>query len=130
MILPGYEPYRNLAYLLIAIQGIGLAIMLNTGTSLISDVIGADSDNSAFVYGMYSLFDKFANGAFLFWLMANYASDPIALRYVLGLTPVVCAIFSYLLTWVGQTWYGHLMLQIDNGENKEEEETEMKHMIN
>lgn len=75
--------------------------MLNTGTSLISDVIGADSENSAFVYGMYSLFDKFANGLFLFWLMANYASDPLALRYVLGLTPVVCAIFSYFLTWVG-----------------------------
>jgi len=35
--------------------------MLNTATSLISDVIGSDAENSAFVYGCYSLFDKFAN---------------------------------------------------------------------
>ena len=39
--LPADEPYRKLAYPFIAVQGIGLAIMLNTGTSLISDVIGA-----------------------------------------------------------------------------------------
>ena len=105
--LPADEPYRKLAYPFIAVQGIGLAIMLNTGTSLISDVIGADSENSAFVYGMYSLFDKFANGGFLFWVLDAYASDAVALRYVLGLTPVVCAVLSAALTWVGQACYGH-----------------------
>ncbi len=47
-----------------------MAIMLNTATSLISDVIGNDSENSAFVYGCYSLFDKFANGALLYWIIA------------------------------------------------------------
>ena len=33
--------------------------MINTATSLISDVIGTDSKNSAFVYGFYSLMDRF-----------------------------------------------------------------------
>ena len=57
---------RAAVYPLAAFQNIGLIIMLNTATSLISDVIGTDSKNSAFVYGCYSLLDKFANGAMLF----------------------------------------------------------------
>ena len=35
--------YRNLVYPLSAIQGVGMAIMMNTATSLISDLIGNDS---------------------------------------------------------------------------------------
>lgn len=61
---------RWLIYPLAAIQGVGLAIMLNTATSLISDVIGNDSESSAFVYGCYSLFDKFANGGLLYYVSA------------------------------------------------------------
>ncbi len=56
---------RWLIYVCAAIQGIGLAIMLNTATSLISDVIGNDDSASAFVYGSYSFFDKLANGVIL-----------------------------------------------------------------
>ena len=73
--LPDQNPYRLLVYPFVACQGIGLAIMLNTATSLISDVIGTDSENSAFVYGVYSLFDKFANGILLYWIVATFASD-------------------------------------------------------
>lgn len=50
--------------------GVGLALMLNTGTSLISDVLGNDTKSGAFVYGCYSLLDKFANGFLLYWLVA------------------------------------------------------------
>lgn len=64
---------RNWIYPLNAFQGIGIAIMLNTATSLISDVIGNDSENSAFVYGCYSLFDKFANGILLYWIVSSYS---------------------------------------------------------
>ena len=49
--------------------------MLNTATSLISDVIGSDAENSAFVYGVYSLFDKFANGFLLYYIVATYPDD-------------------------------------------------------
>lgn len=73
--LPDTSPGRNLVYPLVAVQGIGLAIILNTATSLISDIIGQDAENSAFVYGVYSLFDKFANGFLLYYIVATYTED-------------------------------------------------------
>ena len=57
-------------YISSALIGVGLALMLNTGTSLISDVLGGDVKSAAFVYGAYSLLDKFANGFLLYWLVA------------------------------------------------------------
>ena len=56
-------------YPLAFVQGLGLIIMLNTSTSLISDVIGNDSQNAAFVYGAYSLFDKLGDGLLLFFMV-------------------------------------------------------------
>ena len=38
--LPDHGTNRLLVYPFVAVQGVGLAIMLNTATSLISDVIG------------------------------------------------------------------------------------------
>jgi Na+/melibiose symporter-like transporter len=67
--------YRNFIYPLSAIQGIGMAIMLNTATSLISDVVGNDSKNSAFVYGTYSFSEKNINGALLFWMISQYVDE-------------------------------------------------------
>mmetsp|Transcript_31284 Transcript_31284/g.38691 ORF Transcript_31284/g.38691 Transcript_31284/m.38691 type:complete len:85 (+) Transcript_31284:1100-1354(+) len=61
---------RYTIYLFSSLQGIGNAMMLNTGTACISDVIGQDNTSAAFVYGAYSLADKFANGILLFWLVA------------------------------------------------------------
>lgn len=75
--------------------------MLNTATSLISDVIGDDTEESAFVYGVYSLFDKLANGCILFYIVEHYSSDPTALKWTMAVTPVICSILSYLLTLMG-----------------------------
>lgn len=86
-------------------QGIGVAILLNTGTSLISDVIGKDSDSSAFVYGMYSLADKFANGFLLFWLVADYSKDACGLRYIISCVPALAAIGTLFCTWLGLYLY-------------------------
>jgi Na+/melibiose symporter-like transporter len=66
---------RWLVYPLAAFQGVGIAIMLNTATSLISDVIGNDSENSAFVYGSYSLFDKCANGFIMYYVTKEYSDN-------------------------------------------------------
>jgi hypothetical protein len=38
--LEDVDPGRKLVYPLVATQGIGLALILNTATSLISDIIG------------------------------------------------------------------------------------------
>jgi hypothetical protein len=92
---------RELVYPLVAIQGVGLSIMLNTATSLISDVIGSDAEGSAFVYGVYSLFDKFSNGFLLYYIVKEYPTDDKALRYIMAYSPIICAVLAYLLTFIG-----------------------------
>ena len=75
--------------------------MLNTATSLISDVIGDDTEESAFVYGVYSLFDKLANGFLLFYIVNNYSNSSYHLKWVMAIVPVICSILSYMLTYMG-----------------------------
>jgi len=86
--------------------------MLNTATSLISDVIGNDSENSAFVYGCYSLADKFANGILLYWIIAEYSQDGHALKWIISIVPTLAAFFSFVLTWVGHRYYSHSLAKI------------------
>lgn len=81
--------------------GVGLALMLNTGTSLISDVLGNDVKSAAFVYGSYSLLDKFANGFLLYWLVAAFSSDANALPYIISLVPIFCAMGTTIVTYIG-----------------------------
>ena len=80
-------------------------MQLNSSTSLISDVIGDDATSGAFVYGAYSFLDKFANGFLLFAITALYISDAIVLRYIIALTPLICASSLAILTWIGQKLY-------------------------
>lgn len=101
----GGEGLKQLIYPCAGIQGVGVAILLNTGTSLISDVIGKDSSSSAFVYGIYSLMDKFANGFLLFWLVAAYSDDACALKYIISLVPTFAAVGTLLCTWAGTSLY-------------------------
>ena len=103
---------RLLVYPCVAVQGVGLAIMLNTSTSLISDVIGSDAESSAFVYGVYSLFDKFSNGILLYYIVATYSDNDQALRYVIGIAPIICAVGAYLLTYIGQKYFSHKLAKI------------------
>lgn len=106
------EDNRDFVYPLSAFQGIGIAIMLNTATSLISDVIGQDSENAAFVYGCYSLFDKFANGFLLFWIIAYYSEDPEALKWIMATIPTICSIAAFILTWIGNKFFSHKLAKI------------------
>lgn len=70
---------RNWVYPLATFQGLGLAILLNTATSLISDMIGCDQQNCAFVYGTYSFLDRISNGILIYWLVANFSEDSLRL---------------------------------------------------
>lgn len=103
---------RGWVYPLNAIQGVGLAIMLNTATSLISDVIGNDAENSAFVYGCYSFFDKVANGLLLYWTVASYSEDAYALRYIMSVIPIGTSICAFILTYIGNKYFGHKLAKI------------------
>ena len=85
--------------------------MTNISISLISDMIGKDLTNSAFVYGVYSLFDKFANGAMLYIIIQMYSDQEKSLRYIISFLPIVSSILSLLLTFIGEKFYGHKLVR-------------------
>jgi len=105
---------RYWVYPLAGFQGVGLSIMLNTATSMISDVIGNDSENSAFVYGCFSLFDKFANGIILLWMLAKYTNegDSKQLKWIMALTPIITSLLSFILTFIGNKFFSHKLAKI------------------
>ena len=98
-----------------AFIGVGLALMLNTGTSLISDVLGNDVKSAAFVYGAYSLLDKFANGFLLYWLVAEYAYDVEALKIIMSFVPCMCALGTTIVTFIGIKLYAAKLQKISVG---------------
>ena len=110
---------RWMVYLLSSIQGVGLAIMLNTATSLISDVIGKDAESSAFVYGAYSFFDKVANGIIIFIITSKYNTSPTALRWIIGTIPVICSIAAFALTYLGKMLYSERLARLSIEEKRE-----------
>lgn len=116
--LPMYflsESAKNFIYPLAAIQGVGLAIFLNTATSIISDVVGEDTESSAFVYGAYSFFDKFANGALLFWITSVYIKKEEPLRIIISMTPIFTSVIATILAYFGNKLYGHQNAKISKG---------------
>lgn len=95
--------------------GVGIALMLNTGTSLISDVLGADVKSAAFVYGAYSLLDKFANGFLLYWLVAEYSESPKALPWIISMVPIISAFGCAIFTLIGLKLYSAKLQKISVG---------------
>ena len=106
---------RYIVYPCAALQGVGIALMINTGTSLISDVIGTDNKSSAFVYGCYSLLDKFANGFLLWYLVRNYSSDVASLKAILSVIPTLASLGCALMTWIGLRMYAEKLSKISVG---------------
>ena len=86
--------YSGMIYMMVPLQGIGLAIMLNISTSLIADMIGTNSKSVAFVYGTYSLLDKVMNGILLSIISQTCIQNPNWLRMLTGTLPVLVAIFG------------------------------------
>lgn len=84
-----------------ALLGVGAAIMLNTASCLVSDLIGKDVKSAAFVYGSYSLCDNWTNGILLYFLIELYSMDAGALANIVTCVPIICALgataFSMIL---------------------------------
>jgi len=112
LFMNGDPNVRWIVFPLSAIQGLGLIIMLNTATSLISDVIGNDSANAAFVYGVYSLFDKVANGLLLFFLVKDYNANASALKWIMAIIPIFCSVFATIFTYMGHLYFSNKMAKI------------------
>ena len=103
---------RWLVYVLSPIQGLGIAIMLNTSISLISDVIGKDDQSSAFAYGAYSFFEKTVNGILIFFIIAYFNESELPLRLISGILPVFCATFAFTLTFLGKVLYSERLAKL------------------
>lgn len=88
--------------------------MLNTATSLISDVIGDDADNSAFVYGCYSFFERCTNGFLICDFISKYSKDETALRYLFSSVPTLCSILCFTLAWIGFKFYSDKLTKISD----------------
>jgi len=89
-------------YLLVPVQGIGLAIGLNVASSLISDMLGRNNRNSAFVYGTYSLWDKFASGILLVIVGETVIEDIHWLRALAGILPIFTSFLAWFFAFLGQ----------------------------
>lgn len=79
--------------------------MINTSTSLISDVIGKETENSAFVYGFYSFMDKIANGFAIQRSLKYFEDDTNGLRLIMGGLPIACSVLAFGLTYLGIMFY-------------------------
>lgn len=111
--LDGEPSVRWLVYPLAFIQGLGLIIMLNTSTSLISDVVGNDAENAAFVYGVYSFFDKAANAGILFWIVGAFSKNhPTELKWIMATLPIACSLCAYGLSYFGHKFFSHKLAKI------------------
>lgn len=94
-------------YILALLIGASQSLVLSTGINLISDVVGAKAKTGAFVFGIYSLLDKFSSGIAIF-LIGNAdsyskASDQITdddvsfIRMSMVLVPGLACLLSSLI---------------------------------
>jgi len=104
-----------LVYPCASIQGVGTAILLNTSTSIISDVIGSDQTSSAFVYGVYSFLDKVANGILISWLVAAYQKDEGDLRIIIVAVPILAVLCALIATAVATAFFSERMAKFSLG---------------
>ena len=89
---------KNYMYAVAPVIGIAQAINLNTGITLISDVIGLRGSSGAFVFGFYSFLDKLSAGVVLF-LCTNSSKfdDPEYIRWIMVLVPSTSCMFAWML---------------------------------
>ena len=92
--------------------------MLNTATSLISDVIGKDDQSSAFVYGTYSFFEKVINGVIIFFITAYFNKRQLPLKLISGLVPVLCSTFAFGLTYLGKVLYSERVVKLSSNSKR------------
>lgn len=82
--------------------------MLSTGINFISDVVGTKAKTGAFVFGIYSLLDKFSAGIVIFVISSTEAystkdlqtlTDPQKqfIKYTMVLVPSLASVLATLI---------------------------------
>ena len=94
-------------YIVTVFLGLGQAIVLNTGTALISEVIGTRGSSGSFVFGFYGFAERTIMGLVLYLVLdSEYMKDkemkPIYLRYVTSLLPAVSAFAAWFFIMFGE----------------------------
>ncbi|XP_010243432.2 PREDICTED: major facilitator superfamily domain-containing protein 12-like [Nelumbo nucifera] len=118
LILP--SSMHNFMYLLSVIIGISNALIMVTGVSMQSFLVGEDLNGCAFVYGSLSFLDKISCGLALY-VLESYQSSAASLkgchrimgclsvtRYGLGLVPASCALLGLVVTYTMDLHTPHL----------------------
>ncbi|KRX01868.1 Major facilitator superfamily domain, general substrate transporter [Pseudocohnilembus persalinus] len=96
---------KQWVYLVAAIIGVAQALCLNTGITLISDVIGVRGSEGAFVFGVYSFLDKFLTGIVMFVILAfkSFEDSPSAIAWTISLVPFVSIVGAGICIYFIQT---------------------------
>lgn len=94
-------------YLVAFFVGVSQPMVLSTGVNFISDVVGSKGKSGAFVFGVYSLLDKFSAGVVIYFIGNSpaYTKDPADLthseknfiKFTLILIPALSAILAALI---------------------------------
>lgn len=88
-------------YAAMFIQGFGMANMMNTSTSLVSEMIGHDDQSSAIVYASFNIIESFSNGSVVYIIMAfNIYMDDWYLKFLISVVPIICSIVAYLISYI------------------------------
>ncbi|KAL4509928.1 hypothetical protein ABPG72_010121 [Tetrahymena utriculariae] len=91
-----------LMYPIAILIGCTQVMLLNTGITLISDVIGLKGKSGAFVFGAYSFMDKISTGIALFFISeSSYFKSESFIRWVTVLVPLISGLFAWLLVMTG-----------------------------
>ena len=82
------------------LQGAGLANMMNSSTSLVSEMIGQDDEASAVVFASFNIIESFSVGGVGFIIISMGLTDSAAsLKFILALMPIICAVSAYAISW-------------------------------
>ena len=78
-----------------------MANMMNTSTSLVSEMIGHDDQSSAIVYASFNIIESFSNGSVVYIIMAfNIYMDDWYLKFLISVIPIICSIVAYLISYI------------------------------
>ena len=99
-----YFPYTStevMLYIGVFIQGFGLGNMLNTSSSLISEMIGTDDEASAVVYAAFNILESLSvGGVAAIVLGSGMCDDDFPLKILMSVIPLICAVCAYIISYL------------------------------
>ena len=97
-----YFPYVSthiVLYIALFIQGFGIGNMLNTSSSLISEMIGEDDENSAVVYATFNILESLSVGGVQEVVLGSgMCDDVMPLKILMSIIPIFTAVGAYIIS--------------------------------